>query len=942
LAERALAIKQRRLGPAHVDVAESLNNLAVVRFFQGDYEAAEPPWERALEIRRAALPAGDPAIAQAMNNLANLLQTVGDYERARSLYGEALEIRRKALGEDHPLFAQSLNNLAVLLNRTGDYASARPLLERAVELKLAALGADHPKTAESRNALGTLLWQMGERERAKQLLEAAQASFEKALGPDHPAVGSGLNNVAELLRDEGNFDAARSYYEKAMAIFERALGPDHFEVGVCLDNIADLLLATARVGEAHQTYERALSILRHAVGEQHPSVSEALDSLARLLLREGDPDRARPLLEEAIEILRKSLGPDHPSVGASLANLAVLAGLEGNTAESVDVALDAERIGRDHLRLTGRSLSEQQALRYAAVRTSGLDLALTQLAEGRQLERGARVLDALIRSRSVILDEMAARHRTISGSEDEKIGSLLAEWASARARLANLTVRGLAGQDPDRYRAMLDEARGKKERVETALAAASASFAAEQQRTRLGLDEVAASLPAGSALVAFALYGRNASLHELDTAPAEPGTPTDDAVRIDPWATEPAYVALVLKGAARTVSAVPLGPAEPIDELVSAWKNEAAGGLRVYGRTPEQSQAAYRQAGDALRRAVWDPLAPALSGAARVFLVPDGALHLVSFASLPVEDGQFLIERGPVLHYLSAERDLVSDGTQQPPGSGLLALGGPDYDQSEPTAPIASAARSPDTLSDAGLRSGCGSFDTLRFDPLPASAREVEEIVDLWTSAKPSATPADSTVIHLSGSSATEAAVRRAMPGRRIVHLATHGFFLGGDCAAAATGSRGLGLVEVPAAPEPLALTGISPLLLSGLALAGANQRAAAESGENDGVLTAEELAGLDLAGVEWAVLSACDTGVGEIQAGEGVFGLRRALQVAGVRTLVMSLWPVDDAATRQWMRALYRARLADRLDTADAVRSAGLSELRQRRAAGEIEHPFY
>ena len=130
--------------------------------------------------------------------------------------------------------------------------------------------------------------------------------------------------------------------------------------------------------------------------------------------------------------------------------------------------------------------------------------------------------------------------------------------------------------------------------------------------------------------------------------------------------------------------------------------------------------------------------------------------------------------------------------------------------------------------------------------------------------------------------------------------------------------------------------------MLSGLALAGANQRARAKADEDDGILTAEEIATLNLEGTEWAVLSACDTGLGEIRAGEGVFGLRRAFQVAGVRTVIMSLWSVEDQATRQWMRALYDARLERGLDTADSVRAAALSVLNDRRAKGQSTHPFY
>ena len=101
-------------------------------------------------------------------------------------------------------------------------------------------------------------------------------------------------------------------------------------------------------------------------------------------------------------------------------------------------------------------------------------------------------------------------------------------------------------------------------------------------------------------------------------------------------------------------------------------------------------------------------------------------------------------------------------------------------------------------------------------------------------------------------------------------------------------------------------------------------------------------MASLNLEGVEWAVLSACDTGVGEIKAGEGVFGLRRAFQVAGARTVIMSLWSVDDQATRAWMRALYEGRFQRQLSTADAVHAAALSVLRARRASGLSGSPFY
>lgn len=202
----------------------------------------------------------------------------------------------------------------------------------------------------------------------------------------------------------------------------------------------------------------------------------------------------------------------------------------------------------------------------------------------------------------------------------------------------------------------------------------------------------------------------------------------------------------------------------------------------------------------------------------------------------------------------------------------------------------------------------------MRFEPLPASRDEVDTVVRLWNQTQAGTS-------RLTGAAATEAAFKAQAAGRRVLHLATHGFFLGGRCRPAARAT---------------------PLLLSGLILAGANHRDEATAEQEDGVLTAEEVAALDLRGLEWAVLSGCATGLGEIRIGEGVFGLRRAFQVAGAGTVIMSLWAVGDQTTAQWMARLYESRLTEQLSTADSVREASLAVLRQRRANGLSPHPFY
>ncbi len=309
-----------------------------------------------------------------------------------------------------------------------------------------------------------------------------------------------------------------------------------------------------------------------------------------------------------------------------------------------------------------------------------------------------------------------------------------------------------------------------------------------------------------------------------------------------------------------------------------------------------------------------------------------------------------MIDRGPVIHYLSAERDLVSSETSNTKTGGLLAVGGPAFDDATlfargpsrvSTPPSVAQSPSESTIADS-LRAGCGTLQTMQFGPLAGTGREAREVAALWT---------DSRADVLEGRAANEQTFKRDAPGHRVLHLATHGFFLGNDCIPVSSGTRSVGgLVVVqknqPAQPKrpTAALSALTenPLLMSGLALAGANRRATAATDDEDGILTAEEVSAMTLDGVEWAVLSACDTGLGEVRAGEGVFGLRRAFQIAGVRTVIMSLWSVEDEATRLWMRALYQNRLQKHLSTAEAMRAASLSVLGDRRARGQSTHPFY
>lgn len=991
LHERALAIREEALGPEHPDVGHSTNSLAIGAIMRGDHQQARALWERTLEIWRKSLGTEHPEVATVLGNLGNLSAEMGDDTGACGLYREALVINEKAYGPDHPRVALNLNNLAISVNNLGDHSEARALHERALAIRERSLGPSHPDRAQSLSNLANVLLDSGDYTGARQLLERALEIQQQAFGPSHPAVAKTLNNLAILTRKLGDHEAARSLSERALAMREKIFGPEHPEVAQSLGNMAVVLREAGDFEGARPLVERALSILEKTFGPDHPGLAGNLNILAELAHEAGDDDEARSLMNRALAIREKTHGPDHPTVaeslgshlgqllvstgeyseailrfnraleirdqafgsehplvGDSLRKLADVLGLAGRGEEAFEAAQRAARVLGEHLRLTVRALTEERALSYAGERRAALDLVLSlavQRADGAPDVR-EQTWNSLIPSRAVVFDEMAKRNRAIAGTADPEISRLARELDSARQRLADLTVRGVEDRSVDAHRDSLAEARVARARAEQALADRSDAFAEELSKQQPTLSEIDRSLPPGGALVAFVRYthhdfARRSRQGNSGAAQQSPDSPTVRECR-----TTPSYVAFVHRQGWDHAALVSLGPAAEIEQLVRRWGQEAARGLQAPGWTPQAAEKAYRETGEALRKKVWDPIASHLADAELVFVVPDGALHQVSLAALPAGDEQYLVEVGPPIHYLSAERDLVGVGGPTGAGGGILAMGAPAFDAVSPFASLSPDGAGKDRqegvltaqASFRGSRSSCGDFESLEFDPLPASGREIDDVMAQWRkgrSAREETSP-------LTGAEASEAAFKAMAPGKEVLHIATHGFFLNGRCPPAAEDTQKTSGQHALRSHDELPPVGENPLLLSGLAFAGANHREAAGPDEDDGILTAEEVAAVDLSAAAWVVLSACDTGVGEVRAGEGVFGLRRAFQIAGARTLITSLWPVEDEAGRQWMRDLYKNRFVKGLGTAESVRAAGLEVLRQRRAAKRSTHPFY
>src|SRR5215510_13209006 len=212
--ERALEIRERRLGPDHPDVSQAINGLATLHHSKGKYSKAEPLYQRALAIREKSLGPEHPDVAQSLNNLAYLYSDLGDYAKAKPLDQRALAIREKSLGPEHPDVAQSINNLAVLYSKMGDYAKAEPLYQRSLAITEKSLGQEHPGFAQSLDGLALLYANLGDYAKAEPFHQRSLAIREKSLGPDHPEVALSLNNLANLYSKMGDYAKVEPLHQR--------------------------------------------------------------------------------------------------------------------------------------------------------------------------------------------------------------------------------------------------------------------------------------------------------------------------------------------------------------------------------------------------------------------------------------------------------------------------------------------------------------------------------------------------------------------------------------------------------------------------------------------------------------------------------------------------------------------------------------------------------
>jgi CHAT domain-containing protein/Tfp pilus assembly protein PilF len=876
LYQRALAILEKKLGPDDPRVAEALNDLASLHHDKGDYSLAEPLYRRALAIREKARGPDHPDVSESLNDLAMLYDDEGDYARAEPLYQRALAINEKAFHSEGARIGESLNNLALLYKARGEYARAEPLYLRALALDEKALGPDHADVATDLVNLASLYKSMGDYARAEPLYKRALTIDEKSLGPDHPGVAIDLNQLASLYERKGDPAQAEALYQRALAIYEKALGPDHTHVATTLNNLGSLYQEKGESSRAEPLYRRALAIYEKRLGPEHTHVASSLNRLASIEVDRGNDAGAEPLFRRALAIREKALGPDHPAVVSSLKHLSRLSWADGHMPAAITYLTQALEARERHMTSVLATGSEEQRRLFLASSSRELDEAISLFAQGAPRDPAAQRLAFLsvLRRKGRVLDVMTDTLRTLRAHMSPADGELLEQLRGRRADIAARTTGHAKKKGPEAaWRAELAKLEAQADELERQIADRSAEFRAVVQP--VAIESLALAIPDGAVLAEIVAYQPFVP-HQGHDQPLPP----------------PRYAVFTLRRTGE-IGYADLGESAPLDALV--------GRFRVALADPASDP---RPLARDLDERIGRPLRAISGGAKRVLLAPDGALNLVPFGALIDERGDFLVARY-AFTYLTTGRDLLRLETRTAePTTKPVIVANPDFGALPP-------ARSSDRSAD--LRRAM-------FPPLPGTAEEGHAITALL----PGATD-------LEGSAATKRAVA-AVHSPSVLHIATHGFFLKGETTPSTQTSRALALAESTEsgeASEPVD----NPLLRSGIAFAGANLH----GDSDDGVMTALEASSLDLWGTRLVVLSACETGIGEVRNGEGVYGLRRALALAGAESQVMSLWKVDDTATRDLMISFYTL-LKNGGGRADALREAQLAMLGTNGRA----HPYF
>lgn len=900
LYQQALAIQKEVQGESHPDYAAGLNNLALLYSQNGKYILAEKIYLQALDAQKKTFGVEHPDYAAGLDNLGILYSSMSRYAKAEDAYNRALTIRKKLFGTAHPEYAKSLNNLGNFYSETAAYNDAETFYLKALEIKKTALGAEHPDYAAALSNLGTLYYKTGNFDKAESFyLQAAQ--IEKAVwGEEHQNYVSSLSNLGILYHEIKNFEQAEKFYAQALNLQKKILGESHPDYAKLLNDLATLYLDMMLYDKAESFYLKTADIYRKSLGKEHSKYAQAINNLGKLYLLKADYKQAEGFYKEALDIFEKVSGRYHPNYIVGLNNLAYLyvkqkafepawknvlravaynAGLKDSSAVSAAWAAalqKAEWISFDHgnrsLAIIFELLSLDAAGDAASKKIIVADLAIALLERSKnELSTEEDKLRILAQSNEWALKSMKIPaigknpEKAFLVSEQDKSVLLLDAIGSKQAYISGLL--------PDSLAALEKELQKELTKAKALLAEKRSDAERDSMRnvlTNLHLKMAALDKQIQQKYPKYAAlkYGRQPVNASAIREMLDEGTALIEYLIADSLV----YVFYLDKKQLKIEECLVDKDSfklqiKALHKVLSDYK----------GIAKDQDANTY----PAL--AYWfyqKLLAPALvhaKGIKSLIVIPDGELGHLPFetfltkpataASVDYRKLSYLINDFSISYNYSASLWKENKSAPKRKNNRQIFAVAANYENKEPAGTMRELRRT----SDQRLREA--------LSPLPAARKEVAALAELYTG------------LFAFDSIAVEAIFKEKAANYAIIHLAMHGL-----------------------------LNPKEPLLSS---LAFTEDR---DSAENN-FLQAYEISKMEL-NAELVVLSACETGIGRFEQGNGTASLARAFMYAGLPSLVVSLWQVNDASTSAIMQLFY-GNLAKGLKKDEALRQAKLEYMR-------------
>ena len=874
--KQCIEIRKKRYGEKNLDYATSLNDLAYLYKERRDFKLAEPFYKQSIEIRKKILGTENPYYASSINDLATLYRETGNYTAAEPLYIESLEIKRKISGEESLEYASSLISLGILYRLLGNYSNAEAYLKQSLEIRKKKLGDKHPDFASCLSNLAQVNIDTSNLEIAESLLKKSLEIYKNKLGEEHPKYAGVLLPLGIVYRRMGNYKACESAYKEYLLIIKKLKGGDSIEYAKGLNNLAVVYTNMNNYVAAEINSKQSLEIYKITVGEENITYSRGLNTLGELYTKMGRYSDAESLLKKSLEIQTKIVGINNPVITYNLLCLAELYTKMGNysAAEPLfnqSLEIKKNKLGKENISyiislndLAGLYVKTNRYKEANTIYQNNFEIIKNEIVSNFEWltdnEKDAywkkydpffeniHEFSYLSKEENTNISQLNYNAALFTKSKllETKISeeNFYNEIASTRERLSILRKK-LAKMNEDSNREEYKKIELEANELNGKLTQSWPEFAQEINNLSITWNQVQNNLTKDEVAIEFVRYkDEKDSLYH--------------------------YNALIIRKS----------DLNPI--LVNLCTEK-----QLKGINPKEGFSSFYPL-------VWAPLEEYLKNINTIYYSPVGTLNTIPFNALySKKSNEFLINKY-TLHQLTSTRYLamgLKDKAIEKIEKSITLVGGVNYDYL--TGDNIEINKSSDFASR-------GANPTVAFEFLKGTKLEVETInkslkLNGWETSL------------LEQNEATEENIEKLenQNAKGVLHIATHGFAF--EDATGNSASIDENSIRYKFSNNT------NPMKRCGLIFAGGNW-AWIGSGEftkrnpeaEDGILTAAQVALLNLKKTKLVVLSACETGLGKIEGGEGVFGLKRAFKLSGVEQIIVSLWEVPDNETMQLMTLFY------------------------------------